>query len=199
VAPISPSSLLVAVGDVMGHGVPAALLMATVRAALRTSALHDHSLAELMTRTNQVLASDNRHNRFVTLALLLIDADSGKVRWASAGHDPAIVYDPRTGKTRELEGGDVPLGVATGVDYSEYTSDPLAPGSVIIIGTDGIWEMMSEEQKQYGKERMQRIIREHHAKPAAEIAAALEADLEMFHGARTPADDVTFVIVKLRP
>jgi phosphoserine phosphatase RsbU/P len=199
VAPISPSALLVAVGDVMGHGVPAALLMATVRAALRTSALHDHSLAELMTRTNQVLASDNRHNRFVTLALLLIDADSGKIRWASAGHDPAVVYDPRSDKTRELEGGDVPLGVATGVEYSEYTSEPLSPGSVVIVGTDGIWEMMSEEQKQYGKERMQRVIREHHAKPAAEIAAALEADLDRFHGARTPADDVTFVIVKFQP
>ena len=61
--------------------------MATVRAALRTSALHDHHLAELMTRTNQVLAIDNRHKRFVTLSLLLIDADTRMVRWASAGHD----------------------------------------------------------------------------------------------------------------
>jgi serine phosphatase RsbU (regulator of sigma subunit) len=199
VAPISPTALLVAVGDVMGHGIPAALLMATVRAALRTSALHDHSLAELMTRTNQVLAADNRHNRFVTLSLMLIDANTRVIRWASAGHDPAIVYDPRTDSSRELEGGDVPLGVAMGVEYKDYTSDPLGPDSVVIIGTDGVWEMMNEQQKAYGKERMQRVVRDHHAKPAAGIAAALEADLTAFHGARTPADDVTFVILKFRP
>src|SRR5262249_51775366 len=126
VAPISTSSLLIAVGDVMGHGIPAALVMATVRAALRTSALSDRRLADLMTRTNQVLAVDNRLNRFVTLSLLLIDADSRTVRWASAGHDPAVVYEPRTGQTRKLEGGDVPLGVMADTHYEEFTTDALA-------------------------------------------------------------------------
>jgi serine phosphatase RsbU (regulator of sigma subunit) len=199
VSPVSKSSLMIAVGDVMGHGVPAALVMATVRAALRTSALDDRRLADLMTRTNHVLAADNRHNRFVTLSLLLIEADTRIVRWASAGHDPAIVYDPRTDSSRELEGGDVPLGVMDAVEYEEFTTNALAADSVIIIGTDGVWEMLNERQEQYGKERMQRVVREHHARPAAQIAAALEADLAAFRGAQNPADDVTFVIVKFRP
>jgi serine phosphatase RsbU (regulator of sigma subunit) len=198
VAPISESSLLIAVGDVMGHGIPAALVMATVRAALRTSALHDQRLAELMTRTNQVLAVDNRHSRFVTLSLLLIDADTRKVRWASAGHDPAIVYDPQSGSSRSLDGGDLPLGITPAIQYEEFTTDALPAKSVIIIGTDGIWEMANERHEQYGKERMQRIVREHHASPAAKIAEALEADLAVFRGAHTPEDDVTFVIVKFR-
>jgi sigma-B regulation protein RsbU (phosphoserine phosphatase) len=198
VAPISKSSLLIAVGDVMGHGIPAALVMATVRAALRTSALSDQRLADLMTRTNQVLAVDNRLNRFVTLSLLLIDADTRTVRWASAGHDPAVVYDPHNGASRKLEGGDVPLGVMADTQYEEFTTDALAPDSVIIIGTDGVWEMANEQGQQYGKERMERLVREHHAMPAAQIAAALEDDLAAFRGAQSPADDVTFVIVKFR-
>jgi serine phosphatase RsbU (regulator of sigma subunit) len=198
VAPVSPSVLLIAVGDVMGHGVPAALVMATVRAALRTSALDGHRLADLMNRTNRVLAVDNRHNRFVTLSLLLIDADRRAVRWASAGHDPPIVYDPAADGARELEGGDVPLGISAGTEYQDYTADPLSPGSVVIIGTDGVWEMQDERQQQYGKERLRRVVREHHAEPAAAIAAALEADLAKFRGAQAPADDVTFVIVKFR-
>jgi serine phosphatase RsbU (regulator of sigma subunit) len=196
VAPISKSSLLIAVGDVMGHGIPAALVMATVRAALRTSALSDRRLADLMTRTNQVLAADNRLNRFVTLSLLLIDADARTVRWASAGHDPAVVYDPRSGQTRKLEGGDVPLGVMPDTHYEEFATQPLPRDSVIIIGTDGVWEMANEQGQQYGKERMERLVREHHDMPAAQIAAALEDDLAAFRGSQSPSDDVTFVIVK---
>ncbi len=196
VAPLSESSVLIAIGDVMGHGIAAALLMATVRGALRLGALHRPSLGELMTRANQVLATDNRHNRFMTLALLEIDGESGKVSWASAGHDPAIVYEPKIAAFRELEGSDLPLGVAEGVDYPDYHSEPLTPGSVLVIGTDGVWEMHNEKQEQYGKDRLRDVIRRHCASTAKEIAALLEADLADFRGSQSPNDDVTFVIVK---
>jgi serine phosphatase RsbU (regulator of sigma subunit) len=198
VSPLSLHALLVAVGDVMGHGIPSALVMATARAALRTSALGKDSLADLMTRTNQVLAADNRHNRFMTLSLLLIDADSRIVQWASAGHDPAIVYDPGSQTFRELEGGDVALGIVEDVHYEQYTSDPLPPDGVLVIGTDGVWEMFDEHGNQYGKQRLQAVMQAHFAETSADIAAALEADLKHFRGNATPADDVTFVVVKFR-
>ncbi len=196
VSTVTPSALMVAVGDVTGHGIPSALVMATARAALRTSALGKHSLCELMTRTNEVLSSDNRHNRFMTLSLLLIEAETRVVRWASAGHDPAIVFSPDAGSFRELEGGDLPLGIVEGTQYEEYTSDPLPIDSVLVIGTDGIWEMFNEQKAQYGKPRLQEVMRANHHRTAAEIAAALEADLVAFRGLETPADDVTFVVVK---
>jgi phosphoserine phosphatase RsbU/P len=196
VEPLSESSVLLAIGDVMGHGIAAALLMATVRGALRLGALHRPSLGALMTRANQVLAADNRHNRFMTLALLEINGESGMVNWASAGHDPAIVYEPQVQKFRELEGSDLPLGVAEGVDYPDYHSEPLTPGSVLVIGTDGVWEMLNEQQQQYGKDRLREVIRAHCASTAREIAVSLEADLAAFRGSQSPNDDVTFVIVK---
>ena len=196
VSALSPGSLLVAVGDVMGHGIPSALLMATARASLRTSVLRQDRLADLMTRTNQVLAADNRHNRFMTLSLLLIEAESRVVKWASAGHDPAIVFDPDSHTFRELDGGDLALGIVEGIEYEEFQSEPLPAHSVLVIGTDGVWEMFNERREMYGKDRLQAVIERHHDSPSADIAAALEADLKQFRGGVNPVDDVTYVIVK---
>lgn len=195
-APLSSTSLMVAVGDVMGHGIPAAMVMATARAALRTNALGANGLGALMTRTNAVLA-DNRQNRLMTIALLRIDADTRIIHWASAGHDPSIVYHPRTNSFQNLEGGGPPLGSAKATEYEEYTSEPLSLNSVIVIGTDGIWEIFNQEKKQYGKERLQNLLQVTATLPAAKIASALEADLEAFRGSQKVGDDVTFVIIKL--
>ena len=156
-----------------------------------------HGLADLITRTNNILSVDNRHNRFMTLSLLMIDASSRIVRWASAGHDPAIVFDPQSKTFQELEGGGVPLGVMPNAEYEEYTSAALPPYSILLIGTDGIWEMFNEKQEQYGKDRLREVMRTYHDPPAALISARrLNADLAAFRGLETPADDVTFVVVR---
>ena len=196
ISTLTPSCLLIAVGDVMGHGIPSALVMATARAALRTSAQQEHGLAGLMTRTNKILSADNRHNRFMTLSLMMIDAQSRIVRWSSAGHDPAIVFDPQTDSFQELEGSGVPLGVFEGAEFEEFTSAPLPPNSILLIGTDGIWEMFNEQKDQYGKDRLREVMRTYHDQPAALISAAVNADLAAFRGREIPADDVTFVVVR---
>jgi sigma-B regulation protein RsbU (phosphoserine phosphatase) len=196
VSPLSKSKLLVAVGDVMGHGIAAALLMASARAALHSGAMRDHELGALLTHTNNVLARDNRHNRFMTLSLLQIDGETGDLCWASAGHDPAIIFDPHASEFRELEGGDLPLGMSEGLNFEEFRGSPLTTGCVMAIGTDGVWEMQNENEDQYGKDRLREILKAHHAQTSKEIAAALEADLAKFRGAQTTLDDVTFVIIK---
>jgi sigma-B regulation protein RsbU (phosphoserine phosphatase) len=198
VSALPGGSVLVAVGDVMGHGIAAALLMATARAALRAAAADHASLGRLMTRVNDVLASDVRHGRFMTMALLVIDADRGTVRWSSAGHDPSMLLAAGSSTFVELEGGDLPLGVAPGVEYQEFTHDGLAVGSVLVIGTDGVWEARNGADEMYGKARMQATIARHAADSADEIARALEADHAAFLAGRAIQDDVTFVIVKRR-
>lgn len=198
VAPLSPSTMLIAVGDVMGHGIAAALLMASARAALRSSAMRSGSLGTLLTHTNAVLAKDNRHNRFMTLALIEINSESGAITWASAGHDPPIIYEPRTDTFHEPDGGDLPLGVADAVQFEDYSAPPLTTGCIMAIGTDGVWEMHNEHNELYGKERLRQVVRDQRTKTAKEIAAALEADLASFRGKRSPLDDVTFVIMKYK-
>jgi HAMP domain-containing protein len=117
VSQIEPGKLLFAVGDVMGHGIGSAFIMASARAALRSHAGVSGSLGSLLEGVNRVLAADARDGRFMTLALLVIDPATRSARWASAGHDPAIIYDPASDTFESLDGGDVPLGVVGGVRY----------------------------------------------------------------------------------
>ena len=107
----SPHSVLVALGDVMGHGVAAALVMAGARAVLRDRAGSAGSLAELMGRLNRMLAADHEGSRFMTMHLAVLDARAGTYRWASAGHDPALsTTRRRADSTRTWPGGACPSG-----------------------------------------------------------------------------------------
>ena len=188
---------LVAVGDVMGHGLASALLMATARAALRATALKEGSLGMLLTRVNAVLARDARHNRFMTMALAVVDPSAGTMRWASAGHDSPFIYSPVRGEFREVSGGDIPLGIADGVQYEEYLVEDVEPGSIIVIGTDGIWEANSLQGEIFGKDRLCSIIRTHSHETAAGIGQAINEALAAHCGGEHYRDDVTFIALKL--
>src|SRR5262249_23938033 len=106
----APDVVLVALGDVMGHGGAAALVMAGVRAVLRDRAAGG-SLAELMSRLNQVIAADHHGDRFMTMHLSVIEGGTRTMRWVSAGHDPAIVFDPSADRFEEVGEGELPLGI----------------------------------------------------------------------------------------
>ncbi len=193
----APDSVLVALGDVMGHGVAAALVMAGARAVLRDRADAAGGLAEMMGRLNRLLAADHGGERFMTMHLSVINAGAGTIRWVSAGHDPALIYDPATNGFEEPKGGDLPLGIMDDLEYEEYSHGPLRAGQVILVGTDGVWEMPNAAGEQFGKERLREAIRGAAAKPAAEIVQAILDRLALFRGDTRPADDVTFLIVKV--
>lgn len=188
--------LLLAIGDVMGHGIGSAMLMASARGALRAVLLEDADLAAALKRVNQILLQSDS-GLFMTMTLMRIHPQSGTAEWASAGHDAAIVFDPADGSFRELEGAEFPLGLME-TDFQPYRADGLRSGMILMIGTDGIWEMRSPAQDLYGKERMNQIISTNAFRSAREIGIALEADLEAFRGNEPVHDDVTYVIVKFR-
>jgi phosphoserine phosphatase RsbU/P len=190
-------AVLVVLGDVMGHGVAAALVMAGVRSVLRDRATAAGDLAELMSRLNRLISADHGGDRFMTMHLSVIDAKTRSMRWVSAGHDPVIVYDPATVAFSEVGEGDLPLGVMDDAEYREQTCAPLQPGQVLFIGTDGVWELPDAKGDQFGKDRLREIIRETAALKADEIAAAVRERLTAFRGDTKSVDDVTFVIVKV--
>jgi sigma-B regulation protein RsbU (phosphoserine phosphatase) len=193
----APDQVLVALGDVMGHGVAAALVMAGVRAVLRDRAVAAGDLAELLGRLNKLIAADHGGDRFMTMHISVIDSKTGTMRWVSAGHDPVIVFDPGANAFSEVGEGDLPLGVMDDTQYSEQTSAPLRPGQILFIGTDGVWEMPNTNAEQYGKDRLRQVIREYAAHSAAEIAQAVRERLTAFRGDVKSVDDVTFVVVKV--
>jgi phosphoserine phosphatase RsbU/P len=189
--------LVVAVGDVTGHGVAAAILMATARALLRSRIDHGNELAAVISNINLHLADDRQAGRFMTLLCLLLDVDQRMLTWVGAGHDPVIVYDPGTDAFDELAGVDLPLGVDPTWQYQHFCSDRWQPGMVLLIGTDGIWETRDPDGRQFGKVRLREVLRAHAGEPAQAVGEAIVAAVEAFRGRGPQEDDLTFVVIKL--
>ncbi len=194
--------LVAVIGDVTGHGVPSALLMATARALLRASRPGCASpggvpcAAARVTEANRLLADDvGDSGRFMTLFWTEIDPRTGEVRWVRAGHDPAWIIDPGGEAPRELVGEGLPLGIMPDYAYREYT-DRLDPGRILLMGTDGIWEARDASGDMYGKERFLAVVRRHAGESAAGIRDAVLADLSAFKAGLSMEDDVTLVVVK---
>ncbi|MGE4421855.1 MAG: SpoIIE family protein phosphatase [Pseudodesulfovibrio sp.] len=190
-----PPCLAVVVGDVSGHGIPSALVMAAARGQLHTLSDIEMAPHERMAAINRVLARDlDGTGRFLTLFYLQLTADSGLVRWVRAGHDPAIRYTPDTDSFGELHGEGLPLGVVE--DYAYATSEAtLAEGEVLVMATDGVWEARNGEGEMFGKKRMLAIIRENAHKCAEDIRLAMMAAVEAFQG-NGQEDDIAVVVVK---
>jgi sigma-B regulation protein RsbU (phosphoserine phosphatase) len=193
-----PRRLLIALGDVMGHGVAAALIMAGARAILRSRVRGEGSLAALVKHLNDLLVHDLDGKRFMTMHLSIIDLEKGVFRWASAGHDPALIYNPADDHFEEIDAAGLPLGVNDDSDYVEAQYEPLMAGHVILVGTDGIWETRNPQDEEFGKDRLRAIIRETADRSAADIIDAIVSRLDAFRGRKNPEDDVTLVVVKVK-
>jgi len=189
----------IVVGDVSDHGIPSALLMATVRALIRQRCSSFGKIDRVVSDVNRQLASDVKDSgRFMTLFYAEIDRPSNVIRWVSAGHEPAMVYDPATDSFSDLNGSNnLPLGVFEDADFKEKQRK-LAPGQVILIATDGIWEARNPDGKMFGKDRIYRIVRQNAAASAVEIQNAVLESLRSFQKDARLEDDRTLVVIKIK-
>jgi sigma-B regulation protein RsbU (phosphoserine phosphatase) len=195
----SKTPFSVAVGDITGHGVDAALLMSSARAFLRLHASREESISDLIRATNQHLTEDVLESgRFMTLFYLTVDADLTGIEWIRAGHDPAILYDPAADRFEELKGPGIALGINDQFDYRPNRREGLGDGQVIAIGTDGIWESYDNGGEMFGRERFKDTLRQHARRPAGEILRAVFERLAEFSRGRRPEDDITLVIIKIQ-
>lgn len=189
--------MIVVLGDVTGHGIGAALLMASTRAYLRMQAEYQYSPGNLLSNANKLLAIDSYGTgRFVTLFCLHISGDDNALKWASAGHDPAIIFDGKSSEFRELKARGLPLGVMPETKYEEVCCDTLHSGEVMLIGTDGIWEAMNSNEEMYGKDRMKEVIRKNYHKTSTEILHAVTESVKAFQNGEPQLDDITIVVLK---
>jgi sigma-B regulation protein RsbU (phosphoserine phosphatase) len=189
----------VVVGDIAGHGVDAALYMATARAFLRMRALQSGSLSDIVTDLNRHLSPDAvKTGRFMTLFYMAFDPEKKAVRWVRAGHDPAILYDPAQDRFEELKGDGVALGIDEKFSYRENIKTGIADGQIMAIGTDGVWEALDRNGEMFSKQRFCRVIREHARRAAAEILDAVFDELGEFTKGVLPEDDITLVVVKIQ-
>ena len=188
----------VVVGDVSGHGVSSALLMATARAFLRQRSALPGSVARVVSDVNRQLVRDvEESGGFMTLFYLTIDADNRELNWVRAGHDPAIFYDPATDTFRELRGSGMALGVKADARFEENRQHNLKKDQIILLGTDGIWEARNLQGEMFGKEPIYRAVRQYPGLSAKEILTGIFNTLNRFLGDRALEDDVTLVVIKI--
>lgn len=190
-------SLAAMVGDVTGHGLDAALLMTTTRAFLRLRAHQPGTPAQVTGDVNRFLTLDTQGTgRFMTLFYLEIDTTGGDMRWVRAGHDPAMLYDPDRDDFEELDGPGIPLGVQEDRVFEECSRPALAPGQVLLVGSDGLWEARDASGEMFGKQRVREALRQNAARDARGVLEALFDALRAFMDARPVQDDVTILVIK---
>lgn len=188
----------VVVGDVSGHGIPSALLMATARAFLRLRSSLPGSISGIVSDVNRELTRDvEGSGQFMTLFYLTLDSATRSARWIRAGHDPAILYDPVNDIFEELRGEGLVLGVDENFVFEENERVGLDTGQIIFLGTDGIWEAHNSKGQMFGKEAVRNIIRQNAEMSAAEILEAVLSSLRSFQGDADPEDDMTLVVIKI--
>lgn len=189
----------VVVGDVSGHGLPAALLMASARGLIRLRASMPGEAVDIVQDVNRQLCQDtDETGQFMTLFYGDVNASQGMLNWVTAGHDPPLLYDRQTDAIADLAGQGLALGLFEDHGYAAL-QHRLEPGQILLIGTDGIWETHNSQGEMFGKTALKDVLRLSAAKSAQDIQAAVTEALKRFRGEQPLEDDVTMVVVKVEP
>jgi serine phosphatase RsbU (regulator of sigma subunit) len=188
----------VVVGDVTGHGIGPALLMAETRAYLRLLAIRREEVTEILSITNTVILEDVGPGRYVTLFLARIDPATRQLTYGSAGHPPCFLYNERGEIKQVMKRTGKGLGIQQYASFGVTDSVQLEPGDLLLLLTDGVDEAMSENEEFFGLDRLHEFIREHIQESARDIVEGLYAKIRAFCAGAEQADDITAVVVKVK-
>ena len=185
------------IADVTGKGIPAALLMADVKALLHAATDNADGPADALRRVNTVLVRERATSLFVTAALLVVEVATGVVRYASAGHEPPFLVR-RAGWVERLEATGPILGAFGDATFEEGATS-LEPGDALTLYTDGVTETRDARRRFYGEDRLLANLGLACGRPAEEIARALIDEVTAFRGQAEPFDDLTLLVLERRP
>jgi phosphoserine phosphatase RsbU/P len=194
--PMLHDRLGVVLGDVTGHGVGPALLMAETRAYLRVLAGRRENVGEILTRANSILAEDVGSERFITLFLGSIDPKTRSLSYASAGHPTGYIFDAEGNTKSLLKRTGIPLGMRPDTQYVAAPEITLASGDLMLLLTDGIEETCSLDESLFGLERIFEVVRSLRAQPAQEIVQGLYNKVRAFANHAPQVDDITAIVIK---
>jgi serine phosphatase RsbU (regulator of sigma subunit) len=196
--PLGNDRLGVVIGDVTGHGVGPALLMAATRAYLRVLARTQSDVGAMLALANRLLAQDVSDGRNVTLLLGQLDLAQRTWVHTSAGHPPGYVLG-RNGTVRSyLYSTGPPLGILPEADYTPTAGVTLEPGDVLLLVTDGVLEARDPTNEQmFGRDRALDVIRAHRRASAREMVEALCQAVRGFTEGRPQLDDITVIVIRV--
>ncbi|MGH7730105.1 MAG: GAF domain-containing SpoIIE family protein phosphatase [Candidatus Eiseniibacteriota bacterium] len=193
--PISDTRLGIAIADVSGKGIPAALIMAGFRMSLLAEVRNEFAIRAVMRKVNSLLHESTASGKFVTVFYGVLDHKNRALIFSNAGHNPPILLR-REGPIEYLAEGGVALGV---LPETEYDDRPVAlrPGDVLVFYTDGISEAESPSGEHFGVQRIEQLVETMLEQGAAAIMAALVARVQEWSGTRGQSDDLTLVVLKV--
>jgi sigma-B regulation protein RsbU (phosphoserine phosphatase) len=190
----------VAIGDVSGKGMPAALLMSNLQASLHGQVLHPGSVSGVVERVNNLLVRSTDPHMFATFFYGLLDASTATFTCTNAGHNPPLLLRS-DGSLQELTTGGLLLGMLGEQPYLQDTVH-LEPGEVIVLYTDGITEAVGpsaeedDPEAMFGEEALREVIRRSRHLPAAGIQAAILAAVNEHTTGVAQSDDITLVVIR---
>ena len=193
----SPDTAVVAIGDVSGHGIAAAMIMASARAVLRSRSRDVSSLTDLLRHMNRQITEDVSGGRFMTMLLLAINARRCLLRWGCAGHREPLLWEPGAARFTELKGAGIPLGIDANADYQEHQFDGLRAGQILVLATDGLWEARNNRGEKLGLDRLFKLISDCAHLSAGEIRGRVALAEQTFRDGAPQSDDISFVIIKV--
>lgn len=193
--PLENEKYALVLGDVTGHGVGAALLMTTSRAVLRANAPHQKTAGKVLAAANRQLIADSSGGRSLTLFFMQLTPGSRKINWISAGHEPALIYDPGRDSFTSLDGVDIPLGVDGDWAFNSKI-EKLPENGLLLAFTDGIREALNADGQQYGLDKLKDVVRLHHQQGSRAVVDCILNDVRTFRGAVPARDDVSILVVR---
>jgi serine phosphatase RsbU (regulator of sigma subunit) len=199
--PLDDGRVLISIGDVVGHGIPAALLMANLYAALRSHTQYEFEITDMVARLNNFIHRSTDTMQYITFFCGLLTPDTGEYLYVNAGHNPPYHIPAGIGPDDEVptmtEGG-VPLGMMPSMPYLSGTIT-LEKGDVLFLFTDGVTEAMDEEEELLGEEAVEACLKNAAGMPLGSILHDVNTEVRGHMGDTEPDDDVTMVGVQRLP
>jgi phosphoserine phosphatase RsbU/P len=192
--PLPGENIGLAVADVSGKGVPASLIMASVRSALRAHVDYIYYLYEVLQRINAMLCRDTKPGEFVTLFYGVLDTRNRRLTYCNAGHPPGLLL--RAGKVIELGSDNMVLGVDPAERYTQSVVDLLSQ-DILLLYTDGLPDARNFQEQPYGRQRLVEVFMRG-GETAEQVAQDVLWDMRRFAGLTKRTDDVTMIVVKVK-
>ena len=190
---VSEDSLATVIGDVSGKGITAALFMMRAMTLIRGCMLEGKELSQVLEQVNNELCDRNTEGMFVTVFVGILNLETGRYRYAGAGHQPPYVCREEF-EALQLDPG-LPLGLFEEEEYACAEAD-LRQGESIFLYTDGVTEAMNEEKELWGEARMKELLNLHKDSDCEEIARAISSAVAQFAKEAKQSDDITMLVLK---
>jgi sigma-B regulation protein RsbU (phosphoserine phosphatase) len=184
----------IVIADVSGKGVPAALLMAFLRASLRAALHIGYAPHVALAKVNSLLCESIEGHQFVTAIYGVLDTTTHTLAFANAGHNPPLLLDEK-GYARYVTHGGLPLGMFEDTSYHEHFLK-VEPGAILVLYTDGVTEAANSEGEEFGRERLSQATREYSHLPAKEMVQMIQRRVVEWTDGRGAGDDVTLFVIK---